>query len=1503
MDSATSDTHEISTSAASASSGLHHRSSSISSGASSSPTPTCTSTRTLTSSSSHRRSTHCLCCQSQTCQNTAHLQHHDHSHHSPELQGLEAQSHHTHQPLRPSQPGNPPSHEHDLPHQGTSSSSIRCAAPHASAPDPDVKGSASSAAEMFHGEPFGVDAPSHPRTATCGTDSPTAAIGPNAPSDTASNLPTNITKAGTADRANVAHPSNDEHGFSLVPFPRESASDSSSIVNKDLIRGESGNDQIARAECKHEIESQMASSSRYYNSTFSTAHSSDLDSSSHEKSEPFTSRTLQRTDPHPRISYAKGSSKCSDHYDSPHADTSSHKKSTCAEDALEQGSTIPNSDGTAVLEDVSSGKDKSPSSVEIVGSGRKAICSLRMKALTSVPSTLPCDRSSQLPSGRQVEPRGWSRTRSTGQRSHHKINWAKVWTERNLIANRTTRDSQAMIWREEDRRRRVGSSNLHASESTHGSSLDTASFHNHERLLRPVSRPKRRRLHENVDYRPFESDIERSATESKATPNARDSEADTAVNLAVEESRPPELAQQTAVASSEGSAATAACALESADCRVEWAEPSSSGSTSAPERRPPNNDSLPSLSENTSYGKAVQVITPCATTQAGPSRHRRCPLRRSQSLPNLRARQDLDPSAPARHRLITPHHLTRHASSARQTIVPGKQQGSAAAYNARQRQSRAAGSATRSYVVTPPMMPPITRTTLRELDLHEIVKNPQLRHDIVFDAHVQFRPNFDGDRGRRKREACERYWTAVSREIELGCVCTSFDGNKLLPCSCARQSDKKSERASWRQTYASPMPSRLPNLVLELRAICLSILPNPSSSPASHFASGSISAGGTTATHSPPSTPTSRAVKVPTTFFSGPATTSSSHYSLLAAGLDPTLISQQLQHGVLNVAELVQFVASILKLHCAPVRDELIDQMVDLAQRGEIGQSLRMCFEILEVMKLDIANHQLRSTRPWLINTAVEFEARWFKDQVVAGRMGSLEKTTLWYRQSWKDVTDAGQAGTLTRKALVVKAFNEGFMRLVFESRSIETDQSLCSGSIETSTAQSRQVSASTSSSSLNNAYSTTYPETFQFDAYRLTTFQNEAVDLSIMYMLLLLFRQLACSPSIAASDNPAGSRAPIIARKAAGLTQHHIEAIKAEICTLLAEASVTTSRDATGARGNSAAASYTAMNKFKDEQWIQGIRSVLLQIAARAGAVWDEASKASCSAKSTPSCVGDSVRLAEVEETLPTIHRTPNAKTMAMLESWLTNQLRPESALMKMCTLKLKNVLGRLVGDRTASHAKVASTTLEVDFVIDSANRTRGVQDSKDKTDAQSLVSSRKRAEPDAPEETPLSVSPRIAKETTRFKRRKAEEAQCYSTVDSDDDDDDNDDDDDGDDDLLMDVSSKASPISSCASLAELSHRIIRPCGAPRPAKNAPASSQVATEDAGSNLTDSVKCADMPAASTGPEDWDAMVSKAGLDNLKNEIRSLGGRLAQVAIMNIKTFRCLYEAIVFPDAA
>jgi hypothetical protein len=47
-------------------------------------------------------------------------------------------------------------------------------------------------------------------------------------------------------------------------------------------------------------------------------------------------------------------------------------------------------------------------------------------------------------------------------------------------------------------------------------------------------------------------------------------------------------------------------------------------------------------------------------------------------------------------------------------------------------------------------VPPVTATSLTELDLQRIMNNTKLRADINFDGDLHFRPNLDGPEGQEK---------------------------------------------------------------------------------------------------------------------------------------------------------------------------------------------------------------------------------------------------------------------------------------------------------------------------------------------------------------------------------------------------------------------------------------------------------------------------------------------------------------------------------------------------------------------------------------------------------------------------------------------------------------------------------------------------------------------------------------------------------------------------------
>ncbi|KAF7797410.1 hypothetical protein EIP86_008605 [Pleurotus ostreatoroseus] len=311
----------------------------------------------------------------------------------------------------------------------------------------------------------------------------------------------------------------------------------------------------------------------------------------------------------------------------------------------------------------------------------------------------------------------------------------------------------------------------------------------------------------------------------------------------------------------------------------------------------------------------------------------------------------------------------------------------------------------------PPLQPPINRVTLKELDLDAILRNPQLRHDLLFDPGLQFRPTSS----RRKRDLADAYWAAVLRELTAGCTCAAFDPRgRPVPshgvCVCARV--PLPAPAARPVVVPTPggtavrAPSRLKPLLAELLEVLVSIISPPGAA---------LGLNALTPQHPPhpqnPPTPHAHAAA-----HASPAT----HVAQLRAVLDADLIAQELAHGLFDPAPLFEAVGAVVRCYCAPMRDRLVERMVGLARgtgvsggvsmsgsggsgSGSLGGSgmsengrdgrdererrmadavgaMRLCFEVMELMKLDVANHQLQTLRPYLVRSAAPFELQMFQE-------------------------------------------------------------------------------------------------------------------------------------------------------------------------------------------------------------------------------------------------------------------------------------------------------------------------------------------------------------------------------------------------------------------------------------------------------------------------------------------------------------------------------------------
>ncbi|RCI16090.1 hypothetical protein L249_2339, partial [Ophiocordyceps polyrhachis-furcata BCC 54312] len=213
-----------------------------------------------------------------------------------------------------------------------------------------------------------------------------------------------------------------------------------------------------------------------------------------------------------------------------------------------------------------------------------------------------------------------------------------------------------------------------------------------------------------------------------------------------------------------------------------------------------------------------------------------------------------------------------------------------------------------------PVEPPVTRSTLSELDVSKIIHNPKLRHDINFDPELHFRPNLDGEKGRKKQDKANFFWRTLKEEL----------------------TDFLTDRDSFVAKHAKRNDWTLPALLKAVKEIIQTLVPQRDR-------------------------------------------------QFLEEGLNVELLMQQFYRGVADLEKLAQWLSHVLKSHCAPMRDDWVDTMYAQLSSGnrnadleELVTGMRSLLSVLEAMKLDVANHQIRCLRPVLIEDTTHFEQKFF---------------------------------------------------------------------------------------------------------------------------------------------------------------------------------------------------------------------------------------------------------------------------------------------------------------------------------------------------------------------------------------------------------------------------------------------------------------------------------------------------------------------------------------------
>lgn len=190
--------------------------------------------------------------------------------------------------------------------------------------------------------------------------------------------------------------------------------------------------------------------------------------------------------------------------------------------------------------------------------------------------------------------------------------------------------------------------------------------------------------------------------------------------------------------------------------------------------------------------------------------------------------------------------------------------------------------------------PPITKQSLSELDIRPIINNVKLRLDLNFDRNLHFRPIHDGDRGLKRQQIQKAYWAAIEVELHLYKV---FYGNTKLDMLPKHVDVSKLKKT---------IQKRLPRLFETIKEIVINLIPERDQ-------------------------------------------------AAVQRDLDVPMLMQEIEKGLCDFVTIVQALASLLKRHCAPMRDEMVDDMVHKMQNRDpssISAGLQDLFAVLEAMKL-----------------------------------------------------------------------------------------------------------------------------------------------------------------------------------------------------------------------------------------------------------------------------------------------------------------------------------------------------------------------------------------------------------------------------------------------------------------------------------------------------------------------------------------------------------------------
>ncbi|KAL8932336.1 MAG: hypothetical protein Q9216_006880 [Gyalolechia sp. 2 TL-2023] len=249
--------------------------------------------------------------------------------------------------------------------------------------------------------------------------------------------------------------------------------------------------------------------------------------------------------------------------------------------------------------------------------------------------------------------------------------------------------------------------------------------------------------------------------------------------------------------------------------------------------------------------------------------------------------------------------------------------------------------------------PPITKESLNELELNKIVSDARLRHDLNFEHEIMFRPNTLGSRGANKKREEDRYFKALANELDRY---ISHGTSPPTPPSGPRTCSATSKQSS----PTSPItPERVPRMITAIREVVKTLVP-------------------------------------------------AAKWEMVDDQFDVDLRMQELENGICDMARLIEWLGELLLCSCSPMRDSMVMAMVTRTREAITAQdthqlvnAIKDLFSVLETMKLDVANHQIRYLRLYLLQDGIEFEQSQILSRMTAG--WKIDHERHWFETTYDD--------------------------------------------------------------------------------------------------------------------------------------------------------------------------------------------------------------------------------------------------------------------------------------------------------------------------------------------------------------------------------------------------------------------------------------------------------------------------------------------------------------------